>query len=354
MAPSTITTVSTSTTAGPRTVIATAGSSPSVVPGLALTALTLLAASWLTSMLPGVPFLVAALIAGVTLPMLGLATDQTEPGLRFAGKTLLRAGIVLLGFRLSVHDLTALGVSTLGTIVATVTITFFVVQLTGRRIGLSPGLSVLVASGFSICGNSAIAAVKDSAQADDDEVAAAVGLVTICGTGAVLLMPVVGPSIGLNQEEFGLWAGASVQDTAQVIAVAASMGPVALAVATAVKLTRILFLAPIVAAVSLLTSRRNGAADLSPATRPPIFPLFVAGFITTMMLRTSGVIPADGLDFARHLERWVLAAGLVGLGSSVKLARIRTLGVKPILLGAVAWVTVASIPLISLAIRGLG
>lgn len=323
------------------------------IPGLALVALTLLAVESLTNIAPGIPFLVAALVAGMALRSLGLVSPrETEPGLRFAAKTLLRTGIVLLGFRLSVHDLTALGVSTLMTIFATVTLTFFGVQLAGRRMGLSSGLSVLVASGFSICGNSAIAAVKDAAQADEDDVAAAVGLVTICGTAAVFLLPVLGPAIGLNEAQLGLWAGASVQDTAQVIAVSASVGPVALAVATAVKLTRILFLAPIVAGVSLMKGKTGSGAPSS--ARPPLLPLFVVGFIATMTLRTAGVVPTDGLELARTVERYVLAAGLVGLGSSVTLTSFRNLGLKPLLLGAVAWVTVASVPLVSLAITGLG
>jgi len=161
---------------------------PSVVPGLVLVALGVVTASTLHALVGGVPLIVAALLTGALIGNVGLATIEAAPGLSFASKSLLRAGIVLLGLRLSIGEISALGVSTLGIIVATVVTTFFGVQWIGRRMGLSDGLSLLVASGFSICGNSAIASVKGVSSADEEEVAAAIGLVTLFGTIAVFAL----------------------------------------------------------------------------------------------------------------------------------------------------------------------
>lgn len=330
---------------------AAAPSAPSSArPGLALVGLVLVAAASVVGTFGQVPFLVAAMVGGMVIGAIGLATPEADPGLRIAAKTLLRGGIVLLGLRLSVHDVAALGFATLAVVVATVGGTFFAVQMAGRRMGLSAGLTTLIASGFSICGNSAIASVKGATRADDDEVAAAVGLVTIGGTLALFLLPTAAAMLGLSEHETGLWAGASVQDTGQVIAVASAVGPTALAVATAVKLTRVLFLAPIVTAASIAhrSTRANGTA------RPPLLPLFVVGFVVALLVRTTGLVPSSALTMARSVEQYALAAGMVGLGSSVRLASLRNLGLKPLAVGLLAWMTVAAVPLLAIAIFDLG
>jgi len=313
-----------------------------LVPGLVLVALGVLGASTLVDSFGSVPFIVAAVVTGAVIGNVGLVNAETAAGLAFASKTLLRAGIVLLGLRLSLGDVTALGVEVLGVIAATVTLTFFAVQVVGRRLGLSPGLSLLVASGFSICGNSAIASVNAAAPAEDEEVAAAVGLVTLCGTAAIFVVPGLGGVFELTDVELAVWTGAGVQDTAQVIAVASAAGPAVLAIATAVKLTRVLFLAPIVAGVSFWNQRKgHGNGD----HRPALVPAFVVGFLLALLVRTSGVLPDVALSGARDAERYLLAAGMVGLGSSVRISALHQLGVKPLALGAVAWVVVGGVSL---------
>ena len=211
---------------------------------------------------------------------------------------------------------------------------------------------MLVASGFSICGNSAIASVKDVAEADDEEVAAAVGLVTLCGTLALVVIPALGSLVGLNDMQLGIWTGAGVQDTAQVIAVASAAGPAVLAIATAVKLTRVLFLAPIVAGVSLRSYRRG--SDTRTGKRPAFLPLFVLGFLATMLIRTTGLLSVDVLDAGRQVEQYLLAAGMVGLGSSVNVMVLRRLGLRPLLLGAFAWLYVGTISLAAIWLLQLG
>lgn len=321
------------------------------MPGLALVALGLLAAAMLHTMLAAMPLIVAALAVGVLIGNIGLATHEAQPGLAFASKPLLRAGIVLLGLRLSLGDVLALGVSTLAIVVATVSVTFFGVQWIGHRLGLSPGLSLLVASGFSICGNSAIASVSGATAVEDEEVAAAVGLVTLFGTVAVFVLPGIGGLVGLTDQQLGMWFGAGVQDTAQVIAVGAAAGPAVLAIATAVKLTRVLLLAPIVAVISFRSSRGKGGQDIA-GERPALLPLFVAGFLVAMLVRSTGFIPNVIVEGARTVDTYFLAAGLVGLGTSVRWRELRTLGMRPLALGMAAGILVAGLSLVLVLLLG--
>jgi len=320
-----------------------------MVQGLGWVALALATATFAERMSSGVPMLVAAMVIGIAGRTFGLIPSAADDGLRFASTSLLRAGIVLLGLRLSIQDVSGLGAPTLVVVTSTVLITFFGVQLIARRLDLSPGLSILVASGFSICGNSAIASVKEVSRSEEDEVAAAIGVVTLSGTLAVFLLPIAGMRLGLSVDQLGIWAGASVQDTAQVVAAASTMGPEALAIATAVKLTRVLFLAPIVAGVSItrepVDSSHRGDVE---RRRPRLIPMFVVAFLGAMLLRSTGLVPATLLGGAMNAERWVLAAGLVGLGSSVRISNVRQLGIRPLLLGAFAWTSVGTVSLLSI------
>lgn len=290
----------------------------------------------------GVPIVVAAVVVGAAFGNLGLVAAQTTPGIAFASKTILRFGIVLLGLRLSVGEVVALGVRPLVVIIATVATTFFGVQHLGRKLGLGAGLSLLAASGFSICGNSAIASVRGVSDVKEEEVAAAIGLVTLCGTAAIAVMPWLGGLLDLSDVQLGVWYGASVQDTAQVIAVGSSVGPAVLAVATAIKLTRVLFLAPVVAGVSIW--HRRGSAGLGKAS-PAMVPLFVAGFVAALLVRSVGLVPAQALELGGSGATYALSAGMVGLGTSVRISALRQLGPKVVLLGVVSWGIVATVSL---------
>jgi len=323
----------------------TVATATSLVPGLVLVGLGTLAADAVSNAIGPLSTLVAAVIVGAMIGNLGIAADAASPGLRFAAKRLLRVGVVLLGLRLSLGDLTALGVPTLAVIFATVTATFFGTQWLGRRLGLSSPLALLVATGFSICGASAIAAVEGSTDADEDEVAAAIGLVTLFGSLAIVVLPLLSGWLGLAPVAFGTWVGASVHDVAQVVATASTGGSAVVAVAVVVKLTRVALLAPIVAGINL-NRRRTTAQNLdSAADRPPVLPMFVVGFLAMMAVRMTGFLPTGALAQAQTIEGWVLAAALVGLGSGVRIDRLRRLGIRPILLGALAWIVVAGISL---------
>jgi len=316
------------------------GVATDLAPGLTIVALGVVAARAISNAIP-VSQLVVAVVIGALLGNFGVIPASARPGIKFAAKRLMRVGVVLLGLRLSIDQVTDLGVTTVSVIVFTVFATFFGTQALGRRMGLSKGFCLLVGTGFGICGLSAIAAVEDASGATEDEVATAIGLVTLFGTLAIFVVPYAGRVVGLTDAELGTWIGASVHDTAQVVAAASSGGAAVLTVAIAVKLTRILLLAPIVAGVNVQRSR---SADVSDTTtkRPPPIPLFVAGFVACVMIRTFGELDIEVLNAAKTVEGIMLAAAMVGLGAGVDIGRIRQLGPRPLLLGVASWIGIAA------------
>lgn len=332
-----------------------------LLPGLAVAALAVVIATIVHARFDAVsPLVVAVALGAVFANTIGVRA-AVQPGVQFAAKRLLRVGVVLLGFELSLTQLRELGVAGLGVVAVTVAATFFGTQWAGRRLGLSSGMSLLVATGFSICGASAIAAMEEVANAEEEEVAFAIALVTLCGSLAIVVLPVVGRLVGLHGVAYGNWVGASVHDIGQVVAAATPGGTGAVNAAVVVKLTRVVLLAPLVAGVSLARRRRatvagadpgfrplpatGRAATGQPRSRPPAVPLFVAGFLAAIVVRTTGVIPAGGLDVLKQGQTVLLAAALFGLGCGVHIARLRKVGGRPLLLGLVSWVLVAGVAL---------
>ena len=315
------------------------------LPGLGLAVAGAVVATAVAETVPVLSVAVVAIALGAVVSNLGLIPAEAGPGLAFASKRLLRMAVVLVGLRLSFGDIAEIGTAGLIAVGVTVLATFFGTQVLGRRLGLSADMSLLVATGYAICGVSAIAAMRNATDAEDEEVAAAMGLVTLFGTAAMISLPVFGAMIGLSDAQFAVWAGASVHDVAQVVATASSVGPGVVTTAVAVKLTRVSLLAPVVLGVNLFRARHR-RGDGGQPSNTPILPLFVVGFLAMVAVRSSGVVPTMALDGIRDIERWLLAIAMVGLGTGIDVGAFRRLGSRPLLVGVAAWALVAVVALI--------
>ena len=299
--------------------------------------------------------LVVAVVIGALLANLGVIPESFNDGLRFAARSLLRLGIVLLGLQLSFTQVQEIGAPGLVLVFVVVALTFFSTQWLGKKMGLSHGLSLLVATGFSICGASAIAAMRPVSDADDDEMAYAIALVTICGTLAIFLLPATGDLIGFTGAQFGSWVGASVHDVAQTVATAASGDQQAQNSAIIVKLTRVMLLAPLVAGVSFARRRKlassRAAGENANATKlPPLVPMFVVGFLVAISLNSFIEIPQTVLSDIKWIEKSLLASALVGLGAGVNLRKLRKIGARPLVLGLVSWLLIATLSAVGVAL----
>jgi hypothetical protein len=304
---------------------------------------------------------VVAVVLGGLISNLGLIPDRCRVGLRFAARSLLRLGIVLLGLQLSFSQVRELGAPGLILVVFVVAITFTGTQWLGKKLGLSHGLSLLVATGFSICGASAIAAMRPVSDADDDDMAYAIALVTICGTLAIFLLPAFAEIIGFSGAQFGSWVGASVHDVAQTVATASTGNQETQHAAIVVKLTRVMLLAPMVAGVSFARRRKLASSHIdgvdatatstaTPTKLPPLVPLFVVGFLISISLNSYFDIPKAVLSDAKWVEKSLLASALVGLGAGVDARKLRSIGARPLVLGLISWLLIATLSAIGVAI----
>ncbi|MBT2498771.1 putative sulfate exporter family transporter [Agromyces sp. ISL-38] len=314
------------------------------MPGLLVAASAALIA-WLVHLaLPFVPLLTAAVVLGILVAQVPAVRPALvgvlAPGLEVASRHLLRLGIVLLGLKLSLVDIAALGWVSILTTIAVVVLTFVGTIGLGRALGLPGHQPVLVASGFSICGASAIGAMAAAVRARDEEQAVPVALVTLCGTLAIAVLPALWQPLGLSQVGFGHWVGAGVHDVGQVVATAQVAGTTALAVAVVVKLTRVLMLAPMVAITVAVERRRTTDAA---AVRPALMPLFVAGFLVAVLLNTFVTLPEWLLTGADWAQTALLAMALFALGASIRFAELARTGWRALVVGLTSWALVAGL-----------
>ncbi|WP_258062883.1 MULTISPECIES: YeiH family protein [unclassified Rathayibacter] len=314
-------------------------------PGVAACAVAAVIAALLHATVPAVPMLTAAVALGILVAQLPAArpllSGALAPGLKFSSRSLMRAGIVLLGLKLSLIDIAALGWGAILVVVGIVLATFGLTWALGRVLRLPGQEPLLLAAGFSICGASAIGAMAGATRAKEQEQATPVALVTLCGTLAIAVLPALQQPLGLSDVQFGHWVGASVHDVGQVVATAQVAGASALAVAVVVKLTRVVMLAPMVAVAAAVTRRRGGTGG----TRPAIVPLFVVGFLAAVLLRTLLPLPEGLLAAADTAQTWLLAAALFALGSAVRVRALVTTGWRALLVALVSWAAIAAMGL---------
>ncbi|SMG40690.1 conserved hypothetical integral membrane protein [Agreia pratensis] len=305
---------------------------------------------------PALPLLTISVALGMVVAQIPalrpLLDGPLKAGLSLSARRLLRIGIVLLGLKLSLVDIAGLGLVTIIAIVLVVILTFGVTLLLGRMLGLPGYQPLLIAAGFSICGASAVGAMSAVTRAKDSESATPVALVTLCGTLAIVLLPLARIPLGFDATEFGTWVGLSVHDVGQVVATAQIAGPVALAAAVVVKLTRVLTLAPMVAIVGAVERRRaplssGSAVDEGPAKRPPIVPLFVLGFLAAVLVRTLVPLPTGALEVADVLQTALLATALFALGTGIRFAELARTGWKALIVGLGSWVFIAALSVVA-------
>lgn len=329
-----------------------------ILPGL-LTALVALAIAFaIHAGVPALPAMTLAVVLGLlaaNLPFTAVwVAGRARPGLDFAGKHLMRGGIVLLGLKVGITEVLGLGWASLLLITAVVLASFAGTYGISRLFRLPREASLLIATGFSICGASAIGAMAAVRRIRHADTVLPVALVTLCGTLAIGALPLLVHPLNLSAEVFGAWTGASVHDVGQVVATAQTAGPAALGIAVVVKLTRVILLAPMVAAAGLQQrlAAVQGSAGQPPAAPgtpaealPPVVPLFVVGFVALVALRSTGWMSAGWLDAAAGLQDILLGAALFGLGSAVRIRTLMHTGLRALLAALVAWLLIAGLGL---------
>lgn len=320
-------------------------------PGLALVAVLTAIAYASTLVLPDV---FGAVTIGLFLGIIVAnvrPVSLTEPGARSAKAWFLPLGILLLGARLSVADILSTGLGAILVLVVDIVLVLVVTLGIGRSFGLSPKLSALIGVGTSICGNTAIAATAPVIKAPERDVSFAVATITLFGTAAVIVYPLIGHALGMSDNLFGHWVGAAVNDTSQVTATAFGYSVEAGETATIVKLTRNTLMVPVIFSVGMwfaaresrparVEERRDWLASARTAVPP-----FLLGFLALALINSAGFIPDALATSLTRVSQVLIVMALVGVGLTTRISALRQTGPAPFAMGLAVAVMLAVVSL---------
>lgn len=315
-----------------------------LVPGLALAgavaAAAYLARAWgpLGQLSP----MILAIALGILVRNSVGCPLRAVPGLHFAMRRLLRFAIILLGLQLTAAQIVATGGTGAAILAATVVATFVATRVVGRKLGVSAPLTDLIAAGTSICGASAVVAANSVARGSDEDVTYAVACVTVFGSIAMLVDPVIGQMLALTPAQYGLWVGASIHEIAQVVAAAFAWGQATGEAGTVAKLARVVLLAPLVLTLTAIALRSRAEGDTS--AKPPL-PWFVLGFVALVAVNSLIDIPAAIRANAALVSTAFLTVALAAMGLETSIAKLGRRGLRPLLLAAFAALFIAGFSL---------
>jgi uncharacterized integral membrane protein (TIGR00698 family) len=318
-----------------------------LLPGVALCIAVTLAATLLQSLearLLGrawLEALVLAILVGTAVRTAWTPSARWFAGINFSAKTLLEIAVFLLGASVSATTIMAAGPALLLGIAGIVVIAIAASYTIGRLLGLPVRMSLLIACGNSICGNSAIAAVAPVIGADGEDIAASIAFTAVLGVGVVIGLPLLVPLLSLTHMQFGVLAGLTVYAVPQVLAATAPAGAAAVQIGTLVKLVRVLMLGPVVLGLSLLTSRLRDAPDETAPHitagdrpkpgRPPLHklvPWFILGFLALAGLRSAGLVPHATLAPIASTANLLTIISMAALGLGTDLKVVANAGIR--------------------------
>ncbi len=325
-------------------------------PGLFLTTVVATAAYGIR-VLPGMttfnPMIIAILIGIVFHNLVGTPV-WAKGGITFSTRRLLRLAIILLGLQLTITQVVEVGGRGIVIVVATLLATFAFTVWIGRLLGVDRKLAQLIAAGTSICGASAVIATNAVTDARDEDVTYAVACVTVFGSIAMFVYPLLPGFLNLDPHAFGLWSGASIHEIAQVVAAAFQEGQRAGEFGTMTKLARVMLLAPMVIALGVMsaTTSRQASLDVNAtAARPPI-PWFVLGFVALIGINSIIYISAEARIWIATLTTFLLTVALAAMGLETDIRKLTAKGFRPAVLGACAFLFIACFSLILIKLMG--
>lgn len=295
--------------------------------------------------LPAVKALaISPLVIGILLGMVFANTirskipDTLFPGIIFSGKTLLRIAIVFYGFRITFQQIAQVGAQGLIVSITMVAMTMVIGSFVGiKLLKLDRDTSLLVASGAAVCGAAAVLATEETLKSEPHKTAIAVGTVVLFGTISMFVYPLLFKSglLDMDFTQFGLYVGGSVHEVAQVVAAGGSIDSVSSDTAIIVKMIRVMMIAPMLIALSLILSRFANKTDTKAKLTIPWFAVL---FIVVAGFNSLHLLPNQMVNYINIIDTFLLTMAMTALGMETHLAKFKQAGIKPVLLALIIFI----------------
>lgn len=294
----------------------------------------------------------SSLIVGIILGMLyanslrNRLPETWVPGIKFCSKQVLRAGIVLYGFRLTFQSVIAIGASAILIDVIIVTCTILLGILVGKLLKMDNDLALLTATGSAICGAAAVLGAEPVVKSEPHKTAVAVSTVVIFGTLSMFIYPILYRAgvFDLTPEQMGLYTGSTLHEVAHVVGAGNAMGKEISDSAIIVKMIRVMLLAPVLLIMSFALARRavkavKGDKNTNTTQRGKItIPWFAFGFLAVIGFNSFDWLPVPVVDGINSLDTFMLTMAMTALGAETNFEKFKQAGAKPFLLAAILYI----------------
>lgn len=301
-----------------------------LMPGFIVSVVVAAAACFLSEHY-GAPVMLFALLLGMALNFLA-ADSKCKAGIEFTARTVLRVGIALLGMRITLGQITALGWQPVALVITLVVVTISVSVIAAKMLGFQKLFGMLTGGATAICGASAAlalsAAFPNHPQKEKATLFTVIG-VSALSTLAMIVYPMIARWLELSPQLAGVFLGATIHDVAQVVGAGYSMSTETGDTATVVKLMRVAMLLPVIVCAAMIT--RIQGAD-SGGERPPLLPWFAVGFLILACINSTGWVPTVVQGGVNEMSRWALIIAISALGMKTQIKELASVGIKPILL----------------------
>ena len=311
---------------------------------LALIAMQIGAIDWLAA--HGISPLTAAIMLGIVIGNTFYArfAATAGAGVSFSRQTLLRAGVILYGFRLTVHDVGHVGFAGIVIDALVLSTTFVLTVSLGVRVfRLDRRTAILIGAGSSICGAAAVMATEPVVQAKAEQVTMAISTVVVFGTAAIFVYPALYAlsshgAAPIQPQAFGVYAGSTIHEVAQVFAAGRSVSQEVANTAVIAKMVRVMMLAPFLIILSAWLGPRSRRRVPDHGNASIHVPWFAVGFIAAVVFNSLALLPTWLVRGVISFDTFLLAMAMAALGMTTHLSAVRDAGPKPLLLGGVIFV----------------
>lgn len=276
-----------------------------------------------------------ALILGMLLNPIFSNNSKVDEGLQWTSKNILRAGIILAGVSLSFSQVFQAGKYAIILMLFTLTTAFGVGYLCKKVFKINWKLASLLSISTAICGGTAVATLGPTIKAKHRDIAYAISATFIFDLFTVIAFPWIGQLLNMTDTSYGLWIGTAVNDTSSVVAAGYAFSDVAGSLATIVKLTRTLFIVPIVLIFSWIYARKETTSPTDRVNIKQIFPWFIGGFLIVVAINSTGIIPSSMVNQLSFLSKFFLSMALAAIGLRTSIKEVAGVGITPMIAGVI-------------------
>ncbi|QSQ07717.1 hypothetical protein H0A61_00033 [Koleobacter methoxysyntrophicus] len=294
--------------------------------------------------------IIAILLGALIKNTIGI-NESMKPGIKLCAKKVLRLAIIFLGFKLSISQITKIGPKAIILIFIVCTSTMIFTKYLGKKFKIPEKRSILIGSGISICGASAVAAVNAVTKSDKKDAAFAIGIVTVFGTIFMFIYPIIFKILDMSTSFYTLWTGSSIHEVAQVVAAGFAVSNDAGTYATLVKLTRVLYIIPVTIYLSIKYMKESNSEKFS--LKNVSVPWFVFMFLAVVIINSFISIPSNVLTGLIDLDNYLMTAAMAGLGLELSISDMKKVGIKPLYLGTIASLFISILSAVVIKLMGL-